>query len=360
MVGDWLNNQGIADDMLTSDHRIAILLHEGFQNGKGKTGISMLRYSEIPIVAVIDQASVGRSLSELLQIDRDIPIVESVQAALVHQPNVLAIGIAPSGGALPEAWQQEVKQAVAAGLSIVNGLHTSMATDPDLNGPLRAGQWIWDVRREPSGLTVGTGEARNLPCARVLTVGTDMSVGKMSASLELDRTARQRGLRSRFIATGQTGLMLGHDGIPLDAVRIDFASGSVQQVVMRHGYDADILFVEGQGSFCNPASTASLPLMRGSQPTHLILVHRAGQTVISNFPHVSIPPLPKVVELCEAIATAGGAFAPAKVVGIALNTFHLDEVEANRAIEQVQIETGLPCTDPIRYDANLLLDAILA
>ncbi|MCY7285034.1 MAG: DUF1611 domain-containing protein, partial [Cyanobacteria bacterium CAN_BIN43] len=249
--------------MLTSTDRIAILLHEGTQSSKGKTGLSLLRYSDMEIVAVIDHTCAGQSLPALTGINRDVPIVASVSEALSHCPTVLAIGIAPSGGVLPDAWLEEVKQAIAAGLSIVNGLHTPMANDPELQALLQPQQWIWDVRQEPGGLTVGSGQARSLPCLRVLTVGTDMSVGKMSTSLELHKASLNRGWRSRFIATGQTGLMLGHDGIPLDAVRIDFASGAVEQVTMRYGFDYDILHIEGQGSFINPASTATLPLMRG-------------------------------------------------------------------------------------------------
>jgi uncharacterized NAD-dependent epimerase/dehydratase family protein len=345
--------------MLTAESRVAILLHEGTQGSHGKTGLSLLRYSDIPIVAVIDQAAVGRSLLEMTGIPRDVPIVASVREALAYSPTVLTIGIAPSGGALPGAWWQEVKDGVAAGLSVVNGLHTPMATAPDLRDLVRDGQWIWDVRQEPPGLTVGSGKARSLSCKRVLTVGTDMSVGKMSASLELDRACRARGLRSRFIATGQTGLMLGHDGIPLDAVRIDFAAGAVEQAVLRNAPNQDILHIEGQGSLMNPASTATLPLMRGSQPTHLVLVHRAGQTEIRSFPGFYIPPLPEVIQVYETVVRAGGTFAPTKVVAIALNTFHLEEAAAQRAIAQTQDETGLPCTDVIRFGAEGILEAVL-
>jgi uncharacterized NAD-dependent epimerase/dehydratase family protein len=345
--------------MLKPTDRLAILLHEGTQSSKGKTGISLLRYGENPIVAVIDQDSAGRSLPELTGIQRDVPIVASVADSLSHEPTVLAIGIAPSGGALPDAWWQEIKQAVAAGLSVMNGLHTPMGNHPELQGLLKPNQWIWDIRQEPQGLTVGSGMARSLPCLRVLCVGTDMSIGKMSTGLELHQATLKRGLRSRFLATGQTALMLGHDGIPLDAIRIDFASGAVEQVLMRYGYDYDVLYVEGQGSLMNPASTATLPLIRGSQPTHLILAHRAGQTHIHNVPHVPIPSLTKAIQVYETVAAAGGSFAPTKVVGIALNTFHLNDTEAQKAIEQAQLETGLPCTDAIRYGADPLLDAIL-
>ncbi|NJO40171.1 MAG: DUF1611 domain-containing protein [Cyanobacteria bacterium CRU_2_1] len=345
--------------MLTATDRIALLLHEGTQRSRGKTGISMLRYSEIPIVAVIDYECAGQSLPELTKIPRNVPIVSSVMEALPYKPTVLAIGIAPSGGALPDAWWQEVKQGVAAGLSVVNGLHTPMANDPELKAQLQLSQWIWDVRREPTGLTVGSGQARLLPCLRILTVGTDMSVGKMSTSLELHKACLQRGLRSRFLATGQTGLMLGHDGVALDAVRVDFASGAIERMALKHGMNHDVLHIEGQGSLMNPASTATLPLLRGSQPTHLVLVHRAGQTHIHNFPHVAIPPLKKAIQVYETIASAGGSFAPIRVAAIALNTFHLSDTEAHQAIDQAHQETGLPCTDVIRYGTESIVEAVL-
>jgi uncharacterized NAD-dependent epimerase/dehydratase family protein len=345
---------------LNSDQRIALLMHGGTASTGGKTGLAMLRYGALSIVAVIDETQAGGNLRQLTGIARDVPIVASVAAALAYEPTVLAIGIAPSGGALPEPWYQEVKAAVAAGLSVVNGLHTPMAEDTDITALLQGQQWIWDVRQEPPGLTVGSAQARTLPCRRVLTVGTDMVVGKMSTNLELHRAAVARGVRSRVIATGQTNLMLGDDGVALDAVRVDFAAGAVEQPVMRYGHDHDLLWIEGQGSIFNPASTATLPLMRGSQPTHLILVHRAGQTHIKNFDHVKIPPLPVAIAACESLMTAGGAFMAAKVVGIALNTHHLDEAGAKLEIETVAALTGLPCTDVVRFGPDRLLDAVLA
>jgi uncharacterized NAD-dependent epimerase/dehydratase family protein len=187
-----------------------------------------------------------------------------------------------------------------------------------------------------------------------------MSVGKMSASLELHRAARFKGIRSKFLATGQAGVMIAGEGIPLDAIRVDFAAGAVEQMVMRCGEDYDLLIVEGQGSLLHPGSTATLPLIRGTQPTGLVLVHRAGQTHIRNHEHVPIPPLPEVIGLYETVARAGGAFASVKVVAIALNTGHLDAESALRAIEQVGRETGLPCTDAVRLGGDLLVDAVMA
>ena len=339
---------------LTAKHRIAILLHQGIRGDNGKTGLAFLRYSEANIVAIIDAQSAGESVSKLTGIDKEIPIVASVAEVLTYNPDVLLIGIAPSGGKLPLAWKEEVDRAIASGMSLVNGLHTSMASK---YSKLQPGQWIWDIRREPSGLKIASAQARTLSCKRILTVGTDMAVGKMSTSLEIYRAAKARGMKTEFVATGQGGIAITGQGIPLDAVRVDFAAGAVEEIVMQLGQQCDLLLVEGQGSLIHPASTATLPLIRGSQPTGLILVHRAGQKHIHNLPSVLIPPLPEVIQLYETVASVGGTFGRVKVKAIALNTFHLDETNAKGAIEKTQELTGLPCSDAVRFKADYLLDA---
>lgn len=340
--------------LLTAKHRVAILLHQGIKSDHGKTGLAFLRYSQANIVAVIDTESVGESLVRLTGIDKDIPILDSVSAVLTYHPDVLLIGIAPSGGKLPSAWKAEVDRAIESGISLVNGLHSSMASEyPNL----QAGQWVWDIRQEPSDLTIASAQARTLSCQRILTVATDMAVGKMSTSLELYRAAQTKEIKTEFVATGQGGLAITGQGIALDAVRVDFAAGAVERIVMNLGQQCDLLLVEGQGSLLHPGSTATLPLIRGSQPTGLILVHRAGQKHIRNLPDVLIPSLPEVVNLYENVARAGGTFANVRVQAIALNTFHLDETAAKKAIEETQQLTGLPCTDAVRFDASYLLDA---
>jgi uncharacterized NAD-dependent epimerase/dehydratase family protein len=343
---------------LPLDQKIAILLHEGIRGTHGKTGLSLLRYSDASIVVAIDRDCPGQSLPELTGIKRDVPIVASVKDAIAFKPQVLVIGIAPKGGSLPDDYWREIKDALVGGMSIVNGLHTALGNSPELKTLLKPGQLIWDVRKEPSNIGVCTRAASNLHCRRVLTVGTDMAVGKMSASLELHRLSRLRGMLTKFLATGQTGLMLEGDGVALDAVRVDFAAGAVEQVVMRYGKNYDILHVEGQGSLLHPSSTATLPLIRGSQPTQMILVHRLGQKeVIEGVP---IPPLAEVVKLYEMVANGAGAFAAVPVAGIALNTRNFDEATAKNAIAQIEAETGLPCTDVIRFGGDKLLDAVMA
>lgn len=344
---------------LTSEHRLALLMHGHLLQGYGKMGLGLLRYSQSPIVAVIERDHVGQDLEQLTGISRSVPIVASVQEAMDLGANTLVIGVATAGGVLPNDYWEEMRRGLAGGMSLVNGLHNPLREHPDLVPLLHSGATIWDVRQEPKGLTNGAGLARNLPAKRVLTVGTDMAVGKMTASLEMDREARARGLRSKFLASGQIGICIAGEGVALDAVRVDFASGAIEQMVMRYGADHDILHVEGQGSLLHPASTAWLPLIRGACPTHLILVHRAGQESIFRTDWVQIPPLREVIALYESICSCGGAMPTAKVAGIALNCAKLSSEDAKTAVQKVEAETGLPTTDVVRFGARVLLDAVL-
>jgi uncharacterized NAD-dependent epimerase/dehydratase family protein len=342
--------------MLTAKSRVAILLEGGIKGHHGKTGLAFLRYGNTNMVAIIDRTCVGESLVELTGIERDIPIVADVQSALALRPDALLIGIAPSGGQLPLELHQEIEVAVRAGISIVNGLHTLLA--PQFTD-LHPGQWIWDIRQEPANLTIGKGIARMLLAQRILTVGTDMAIGKMSSSLEIYRAALQQGIKAQFVATGQAGIAIAGQGIALDAVRVDFAAGAVEKIVLELGKDQDLIIIEGQGSLLHPGSTATLPLMRGSQATGLILVHRAEATHLRDLPQVLIPPLPEVIQLYETVARAGGALTAAKVRAIALNTLGMDTCSANNTIELTQDLTGLPCSDVVRFGGANLLSAII-
>ena len=226
-------------------------------------GFGLLRYGVAPVVAVVDRDRAGGDLYALtggIPAAQGVPIVASVADALVYAPTALVPAIAPPGGALPPDWWPEITEGLRAGLSLVNGLHEPLADRADLR-PLitQAGQFIWDIRQEPPGLENGYGRAREMAAKRVLFVGTDMANGKMTAAIEMHRAAKRRGLDARFLATGQIGIAIAGDGVPLDAVRVDFASGSVEQALLRVGEGADIVFIEGQGSLLTPASTATLP-----------------------------------------------------------------------------------------------------
>ncbi len=349
-------------EIVSQPQRLAILQHGGFTTRHGKTGLSLLRYRGAEVVAVIDREMAGRSLREVSRMPDvpDIKVVASAEEALASKPTALAIGISPSGGIVREEWWPDLRTAIKGGVSLWNGCHTPLISDPEIAAAVRPGVYVWDMRREPAGLKPGSAAARNLPCKRVLFVGTDMNIGKMTAALEFDRAARARGVRSAFIGTGQTGMMICGSGMCLDAVRVDYASGAVEAELMRHGPNNDVLWVEGQGSMLNPASTATLPLLRGTQPTHLVLVHKAGMKHLQAFPDITIPPLQDVVNYYEQVTAAAGALPAAPVIGIALNTWGLDDATARAEIAAAARATGLPCTDAVRYGTQAMLHAILA
>jgi uncharacterized NAD-dependent epimerase/dehydratase family protein len=343
---------------LRPESRLALLMHDNLVGGYGKMGLGLLRYSEADIAAVVDRQNPGGDIPALTGIPRPVPIVASMAEAARLGADTLVLGVANPGGILPPDWWEEIKTGLRAGMSLVNGLHAPLADHPELAPLVQPDKFIWDVRREPEGLTNGMGRALEVPAKRVLMVGTDMSIGKMTVALELDRAARRRGLRSKFLATGQTGICIAGEGVALDAVRVDFASGAVEALVLRHGQENEILFIEGQGSVLHPASTAWLPLIRGSCPTHLILAHRVGHEHIGRLPWARIPPLSEVIPLYEAVAAAGGVFPAAKVVGIALHCPDMEDADARRHLSAVTEETGLPATDVVRFGAEPLLDAL--
>lgn len=344
---------------------LVLMQHGGLSTLTGKTGLAMLRHRAGPIVAVIDPDHAGQKLELITGIARTVPVVGDFAAALPYGPVAAVVGLAPSGGVLPEAMRVDLLAALQAGLSLASGLHQHLEDDPQLRGALQPGRWIWDLRREPPGLAVGKALAADLPCQRVLAVGTDMAVGKMSACLAVHEAAGRAGVASAFVGTGQAGILISGQGIPLDAVRVDFAAGAVEAAVLAAGKsmpEQGLVLVEGQGSLCHPGSTATLPLIRGTQPTSLLMVHRALQTTIERLPDVALPQLRDLVDLCESLAAIGrpGGRQPApRVRALALNTARLDAPTALQIAEQLGDRLGVVCRDPLRHGADDLLHALM-
>jgi uncharacterized NAD-dependent epimerase/dehydratase family protein len=341
---------------LTRNHKLALYMEDALTTHSGKLGFGVLRYSPNEVACVIDSKHAGQNVADILDIPRRAPVVANIEEAIAAGADVFVLGIAPPGGLIPAEWYADIDHAVDKGMSVVNGLHDLLAPRyPNLN----VGQFIWDIRIEPEGLSPATGAAAKLDNRRVLMIGTDMAIGKMTAGLEIHQAALNRGIEAEFVATGQIGILLTGAGVPLDAVRVDFAGGSIEREVMRYA-DAELVIVEGQGSLIHPGSTATLPLLRGSMPTHLILCHRAGQDTLLRLPDIKIPPLRDFIELYEDLAEACGSFPRPKTIGVALNTSHLEESAAMDAIVSIQSATGLPVTDPVRFGAGSLLDALMA
>ena len=320
----------------------------------GKTARGVIKYGRHPVVAILDSTHAGETYD-------GIPVVSTVNDALCFNPTTALVGVATQGGRFPPEWRELLKSAVSKGLDLENGLHEFVSEDAELTAlAARHGVELRDLRKPPAGLNVPTGENMQLDTTIVLTVGSDCAIGKMTVSLELDRAARERGLASQFVPTGQTGIAIAAWGSAIDAVVSDFLAGATEQLVVE-GYNrggTDLLWVEGQGSIVHPAySGVTLGLIHGSAPHLFVLCHMAGETEVEGYPGHPLPSLTELVELHERIALPARK---ARVACIALNTRFLAEDGAREAVVQVEQATGLPADDPVRFGPVKLLDAILA
>jgi uncharacterized NAD-dependent epimerase/dehydratase family protein len=335
-----------------------LILAEGFSADAhyGKTMRGVLRYRRDDVVAVLDAT---RSPGDT---EGGVPVVQTVAEAMQHGPNTALVGVATQGGRFPPAWIELLKDCLAHGLSIENGLHVFLTEDPELEELAhRHGVELRDLRRPPRDLSTATGANLAVPAHIVLTVGSDCAIGKMTVSLELDREARSRGLASVFVPTGQTGIAIAGWGIAVDAVVADFVAGAAERLVVEgHERGGELLWVEGQGSLVNPVySGVTLGLFHGSVPHTLVLCHESGRDEIEGCgggPH-PIPSLAELVELHERMSLPARK---ARVAAIALNTRRLEtDEEAREAVAAAEAETGLPADDPVRFGAGTLVDAVL-
>jgi uncharacterized NAD-dependent epimerase/dehydratase family protein len=333
-----------------------LLLAEGFSADPhyGKTARGVLRYRRDDVVAILDSTRAGEA-------DDGVPVVARVGDSLPFKPTTALVGVATQGGRFPPEWMEILKSCIAEGLDIENGLHVFLADDPELVAlAARHEVELRDLRRPPADLSTATGANLEVTGTIVLTVGSDCAIGKMTVSLELDREARSRGLRSIFVPTGQTGIAIAGWGIAVDAVVADFIAGAAERLVVEGSErGGELLWVEGQGAILHPVySGVTLGLYHGSAPHLLVLCHEAGVTEIEGAgggPH-TIPPLSELVDLHERLALP---IRPAKVVAVALNTRRLSEDEARSAVAAAEAETGLPADDPVRFGAARLVDAVV-
>jgi uncharacterized NAD-dependent epimerase/dehydratase family protein len=348
------------------DRRIVILAEGNFGFHHGKTAMGVIRYGHERVVAVIDSTQAGRNVREWLGDSGrfDIPIVASLDDAVGYLPraNALLVGIAPTGGRLPDSWRATILSAIRSGLDILSGLHSFLGDDPELADAARsAGVRIVDYRRPPEREETAVGR-RHLPGKRViLTVGTDCAIGKMSVALELRRAAVAAGRSAAFVPTGQTGMMIEGWGVTVDRIVADFLQGTVEWLVEQGEGMGDWLFVEGQGSLDHPAySSVTLGLIHGATPHAMVMVHKPGLAV-HDFEHLPdrrfpIASLPEAIAVHEQVAAL---VAPSRVVAVALNTSMIgDDEEARRIIDATSQQTGLPCDDPVRFGADALWSRI--
>lgn len=334
--------------------KIVILTEGGTNPHTGKTAASVVRYRGDEVVALLDRQQAGKTSGELLGVGGQTPII----ASLDETPNAttLLLGTAPPGGKIPGPWRSIILDAISRGLNIVGGLHDFLSEDPDfVAAAQKHGVQLTDIRKNHETEIARRVGLRD-DCLRVLTIGHDCSVGKMVAAIELNNALKERGLSSKFIATGQTGIMIEGDGCPVDRVISDFVSGAVEKMILKHQHH-DVLMIEGQGSLAHPSySSVTLGLIHGGLPQAMIMCYQLGRTQITGLDHLQIPPLVQIKAMHESMASI---YQPGKVIGIAMNSASVGDAEVEAERKRIREEFGLPVCDVIRHGCGDLVDAIV-
>jgi uncharacterized NAD-dependent epimerase/dehydratase family protein len=319
-----------------------------------KTAICVIRYRPDEVVAVLDRQAAGRTCQEVVGVGGQIPVVASLAEA--PQANALLIGIAPPGGKIPPAWRSIILEAIARKLNVVSGLHDFLNHDPEFKAAAAEhGVELVDVRQTNEHECASREGIRD-DCLRIHTVANDCSLGKMLVAVEVSQGLRRAGTDAKFVATGQTGILVEGDGCPIDRVISDFVNGAAERLVLANQHH-EVLVIEGQGSLFHPRySCVTLGLLHGAMPDGLILCYEVGRKTIGGMDRFPLAPLERVREVYEMSANI---MHPCRVIGVAMNSSKVSPEEAAAERHRVRRRLGLPVCDVIRDGPDELVEAVL-
>jgi uncharacterized NAD-dependent epimerase/dehydratase family protein len=278
----------------------------------------------------------------------------AVGEARAKGARTMIVGVVNAGGVLPDHWIGKIIEALDSGLDVATGLHKRLGAMPAIaEAARRTGRRLHDVRYSDREFATGKGSKR--PGLRVLTVGTDCSVGKKYTALALEREMIAQAMKADFRATGQTGVFISGRGIAIDAVIADFIAGAAEWLTPANDADHwDV--VEGQGSLFHPSfAGVTLGLLHGSQPDAFIVCHEPTRTTMRGVKHA----LPTIGDVIDRTIVEGRLTNPAiQCTGIAVNTEHLPERDALALLQKTGAEYRLPCVDPIRTGVGPLVSEL--
>ena len=344
-----------------------ILCEGGFGRTAGKTAAGLVRHSlRFRILGIVDSQTAGKDAGEVLDGRRNgIPIFANVEEALTtlaEKPDFLIIGVATIGGMLPDEFRTPVRTALRNGVSIMSGLHEWLADDEELKTlAAEHGASIHDIRREPPlrKLHKYKGLAGGLDCIRIPVLGTDAAIGKRTTAILLTKALNERGVKTTFVATGQTGLLQGSKyGVPLDAIRGDYVVGELENAIVTACNEErpKLIVIEGQGALSHPAYvTGSRAIVSASQPQAVVLQHAPGRkhrTYPDNPPHL---PMGTVEREMDLIRVWGGC----EVVGITLSHENMTREDVERTVTEFEKKYGLPVCDVLVDGPGKIVDAII-
>jgi uncharacterized NAD-dependent epimerase/dehydratase family protein len=343
----------------------AVVYCEGqFGEQDGKTANGLVRHSEkYDVLSVLDSRYAGADAGTVLDgSPNGIPVLANLAEALSHAgriPDYLICGVAPADGLLSPEQRVVLLDGIAHGMHVVNGLHDFINDDAEfVAAALLHGVTITDVRRpkDKKDLKLFSGRIFEVTCPRIAVLGTDGAVGKRTTATLLVRALNERGIRAVLVGTGQTTIMQGGKyGVALDALVPQFCSGEVENQVVAafEGEDPDVIVVEGQGALSHPAYLTSAHILRGSRPAGVIVQHAPERRVLGDFPMVAMPSVASEVALIE-------SFADTRVIGITVNHEGMaDDAAIGRAIDEIELDLGLPATDPLTRPLDQLVAMVL-
>ena len=281
----------------------------------------------------------------------DLSITEACEQGV----NSIVVGVAPIGGQISQRWIEVLIEAAAAGLDVVSGLHCRLEDYPELVAAASSsGAQLINVRTPASNLPIGSGEKRS--GRRLLTVGTDCAIGKKYSALSITQCMKARDINVDFRATGQTGIMIAGQGVPIDTVVADFTAGAAE-VVSPANADDHWDIIEGQGSLFNPSyAGVSLGLLHGSQPDAIVVCHDPTRQVIDTARHLPLPSVADCIDLhlqCARLTNPNVC-----CVGVCVNTSGLDAESKTTYLAELSAELNLPCIDPIEDGCDAIVDQI--
>jgi uncharacterized NAD-dependent epimerase/dehydratase family protein len=334
--------------------RIIILTEGHTEPHAGKTAAAVIRYRGHEVVALLDATQAGKTSGDLLGTGT-VPIVARLDD--VPDANTLLLGIAPPGGKIPLTWRAIILDAIARRkMDVISGLHDFVGDDPEFSAAAKkSGVTIHDVRKNTEK-TIARRKGLRPDCLRVHTVGHDCSIGKMVVSMEVTNGLKKRGHDAKFIATGQTGIMVEGDGLPIDCIVADFVSGAAEKLILQNQHH-EIVLVEGQGSLVHPSySGVTLSLLHGCAPQALILCYEIGRDRVTGVESVKIPPLGDIKRIYEVMSNV---HQPCKIIGIGINSRRVSKEEAAQERERAKAEFGLPACDVFRDGPDELVEAVI-
>ena len=335
--------------------RIVILALDAFNYIENKTGNMLIRYRPKEVVAVIDPSEAGKTAQHVLGWGGDIPCVANFNETKKFSPTHLVIGAAPQGGNLKEPYRKEIIDAIKSDCHIISGMHVLLNDDPGLHQlALEKEVTITDLRRIPSPphFPKGTWKQRKFPV--MLIVGSDCDTGKMTTAWELIQSLKKLNRKVEFVGTGQTGILLSGNGVPIDAVVSDFMAGEIEYCLDQLPEDTELAIVEGQGALNNMLySGVTLGLLHGCMPDFFIFTHEPGREL-----DVSNHPIPDLKELIQLHIDLMKPFKKSSFLGFNYLTLNYHDDLAMDTCNSARDRYGMPVTDLVRFGGKDMLETI--